>query len=77
MRIINDVPHVEIFLKNAKADVVQLRIPHCGLSCPLGDFRVLYKSILPTKSFEEECMVKESKRSSADKHGKYLEMHKL
>ncbi|XP_037029689.1 prostatic acid phosphatase-like [Bradysia coprophila] len=68
MRNINNVPHIEIFWKDASAAAVPLRIPNCGLSCPLADFYVLYKNVLPTKSFEEECMVPENERSNAGKN---------
>lgn len=67
MRNIDDVPHIEIFIKNSSSPTATpLHIPNCGLSCPLADFYVLYKDVLPTESFEDECIVSEH---SADAGG--------
>lgn len=65
MRNVNNVPHIEIFLKNPSTPAVPLHIPKCGVSCPLHNFFVLYKDVLPTKSFQDEC-----NRSSAHNNGK-------
>lgn len=70
MRNVDNVPHIEIFFKNSTSAVVPLPIPNCGLSCPLDDLYVLYKDVLPTESFEDECIVKGGKRSGADENGK-------
>lgn len=71
MRNVDDVPHIEIFFKNSTSAAVPLHIPNCGLSCPLEDLYVLYKDVLPSKSFDDECIVQENKRSSADENGKH------
>lgn len=70
MRKIDDVPHIEIFLKNSSTSAIPLHIPNCGLSCPLADLFLLYKDFLPTESFENECNVEKSKISSASNNGK-------
>lgn len=71
MRNIFGVPHIEIFLKNS-SEAVPFHIPNCGLSCPLVNFYELYNNVLPTKSFEDECYVKNSKHSNANKNGEYI-----
>lgn len=73
MRNIDDVPHIEIFIKNSSSSTaIPIDIPNCGLSCPLAKFYVLYKDVLPTESFEDECIVKQRKHSGSDKNGEHL-----
>lgn len=68
MRNIKDVPHIEIFLKNSSQPAVPLHIPQCGVSCPLADLYNIYKDVLPTKTFEEECIAKTGKHSRSNKN---------
>lgn len=70
MRNINDVPHIEILIKNPTTPAMPLHIPNCGLLCPLADFYVLYNDVLPTESFDDECVVKISKDSGTGVNGK-------
>lgn len=67
MRNIDNVPHIEIFLKNSSPEAVPLHIPRCGVPCSLADFYELYRDVLPTESFEKECAVE----SSAGQSGTY------
>ncbi len=68
MRNIDNVPHIDIFLKNSTSAAVPLHIPHCEVPCPLEDFYVLYSDVLPTQPFEIECAVNENR---AGQNGMY------
>lgn len=35
-----------------------LQIPGCGVKCPLAKLYQLYKDILPTQSFDDECKLR-------------------
>lgn len=34
-----------------------LRLPRCGTKCSIEDLRKMYKEIIPTREFEEECQL--------------------
>ena len=56
------MPHVEILYKNStKMDDIPLllEIPECGAKCPLKKLYELYDYILPTKSHDEECKLRD------------------
>ncbi|KAJ6639919.1 Prostatic acid phosphatase [Pseudolycoriella hygida] len=67
MRNIQNVPHVEMFIKNSTT-AIPLQIPNCGLSCPLDKLYILYENILPAKSFEDECNVEKGMHSKASEN---------
>lgn len=53
-----DGPYVQVIYKSSKRhNTDPLEIPNCGSKCPLDKFYELYGDILPTKSFDEECML--------------------
>lgn len=54
LRLLNDVPVVQIFYKNTTAEPLLMSIPYCGVSCPLAKMYELYEPVLPG-NFEDEC----------------------
>lgn len=46
------------YRKSNTTDVPALEIPNCGLKCPLDKWNELYGDILPTKSYDEECKLR-------------------
>lgn len=59
---VDEVPYVQIFYKNSTAaDVtpIEMEIPSCGKKCPLEKMYEIYRDILPTESFEQECALRE------------------
>lgn len=40
-------------------NIPALEVPNCGTKCPLNKWQELYKHILPTKSYEEECELRD------------------
>lgn len=57
----NQDPYVQIFYRNSTKlqNPQALDIPGCGSKCPLTNFYKLYEDVLPTKSFDDECMLHE------------------
>lgn len=58
----NNNPYVQIFYKNSTKlnDIPwSLEFPECGVKCPLKKLYKLYKHILPTKSHDEECTLRD------------------
>lgn len=48
--------YVQVFYKNStEINIPALEVPNCGTKCPLNKWYEVYKSILPTQTFEEEC----------------------
>lgn len=59
-------PYIQVIYKSStRKNTDPLDIPNCGPKCPLEKFYELYADILPTKSFDEECMVNDVTDSSA------------
>lgn len=54
LRLLNNVPMVQVFYKNTTAAPMLMSIPRCGDSCPLTKMFELYQAVLPG-SFEDEC----------------------
>lgn len=54
LRLLNDVPMVQVFYKNTTAEPRLMVIPKCGESCPLAKMFELYEKVLPGQ-FEDEC----------------------
>lgn len=53
-------PYVKLFYKESIEKEAQLlEIPECGVKCSLNDLYKLYWDILPTKSFEAECKLRD------------------
>lgn len=55
-------PYVQIFYRNSTKlqDIpLLLEFPECGVKCPLKKIYELYKNILPTKSYHEECALRD------------------
>lgn len=60
-------PYVQIFYKNSTAaDIPALEISGCGKSCPLEKMYEIYHDILPSESFEKECVLRENESLPAD-----------
>lgn len=59
----DDDSYMKIFYKNfteINNEVIPaLVFPGCEEKCPLNKLYDLYKAILPTRSFEEECRLRE------------------
>lgn len=53
----NDSHYVQIFYKNPE-EATLLEFPGCGPKCPLKNLYELYKDILPTQPFDEECALR-------------------
>lgn len=54
-------PYVRISYKNStKTNDTPLKIPNCGTNCPLYRLYELYVDILPTKSYTEECALRDN-----------------
>ena len=53
-------PHIEIFYKKSADENVAtpIFIPNCGFSCSLEMVYRLYSKILPSSTFENECLTK-------------------
>lgn len=56
----NKNPYVQFFYKNSTEmnDPLLLGIPKCGQKCTLKKLYNLYSNILPTRSFDEECALR-------------------
>lgn len=62
-----DDPYMQVLYKNStQENVTTFEIPDCGTKCPLDRFYKLYADILPTKSFEEECMIHDDEAPSIE-----------
>lgn len=48
-----------------------LEIPECGVKCPLKKLYNLYERILPTRSHDEECVLRDGEYKTI---GKSLEV---
>lgn len=56
----DDNPYVQIFYKNSTiTEFPPLEIPGCGMKCPLHKLYEIYHDILPTKSFDSECILRD------------------
>lgn len=57
----DESPYVQIFYRNSTklAHMPPLEIPGCGMKCPLTELYKLYYDVLPIKSFEEECALRD------------------
>lgn len=56
----NTTPFVQVFYRNTtETSVSPLNIPDCGTKCPLQRFYELYDDILPKKSIDEECALRD------------------
>lgn len=53
--------YIQLFHRNLDEKFVPaLEIPNCGDSkCPLNKWYELYKDVLPTKPYEEECKLED------------------
>lgn len=52
--------YVQVFYRNStETNISALEIPNCGAKCPLNKWYEVYKSILPTQTFEEECELRD------------------
>lgn len=53
--------YVQIFYRNSTklANISPLEIPGCGMKCALTDLYKLYHDVLPAKTFEEECTLRD------------------
>lgn len=50
-------PYIQVYYKNSTEQYIQpLDIPDCGTKCSLNSFYQLYAPILPTQSFDDECL---------------------
>lgn len=60
------IPYIQLFYKKSpnNAYIVPLSFPGCGIQCPLANLYQVYEEILPTKSFEEECALREGETLS-------------
>lgn len=56
----NTNPYLQLFYRKSSKDnsPQSLSIPGCGEKCPLSKWYQLFKDILPTGSFEEECRLR-------------------
>lgn len=58
LRLINDVPYIQIFYKNTtNENPPAMHIPNCGQLCPLENMYKLYEDVLPTNDFVTECRI--------------------
>lgn len=56
LRIINRVPHIQVFYKNTtNENPPALQLLNCGQLCPLSEMYNIYKNVLPTDDFASEC----------------------
>lgn len=57
----DEIPYVQIYYRNTTkmTNLPPLEIPGCGTKCPLTDLYNLYSDVLPTQSFEEECVLRD------------------
>lgn len=65
----DELPYVQIYYKNSTAaDIppIEMEIPSCGKKCPLEKMYEVYQDILPTKSFEEECVLRDGESLPPD-----------
>lgn len=53
--------YIQVFYRNStEKNVAALEIPNCGSpKCPLDKWYTLYRDILPTRSYDEECELSE------------------
>lgn len=55
-----DSPYVQIFYKNTtETNIPPLDIPGCGKKCPLTELYHLYENVLPNKSYEDDCTLRD------------------
>lgn len=60
-------PYLQFFYKKSnEPNIPALNIPKCGAKCPLEKFIELYRNVLPTQSFEEECELHEGEDLPAE-----------
>lgn len=53
-----EAPYVQFFYKNStETNIPPIDIPGCGTKCPLTKLYDIYKNILPTRDFKDECAI--------------------
>lgn len=50
---------MQFFYKNSTDEyLAPLNIPSCGTKCPIEKFYEIFKDLIPTGSYDEECQLK-------------------
>lgn len=66
--------YVQIFLKNSTStNVPALKIPNCGIRCPLNKLYEIFDDILPEQDFDDGCRLRDGETPVGNPEGTKLE----